>query len=55
MTDGSSTTNVVFTSILHDSVTGFDGTLVDFEMLVLEDGHGADTSTTTYFFFLEIE
>jgi len=46
---------VIFTSILDEDATGFDGNLHDFEMLVLEDGHNADTSTTTYFFYVELE
>jgi len=47
---------VIFTSLLdEEDVAGFDGTLHDFEMLVLEDGHGTDTSTTTYFFYVELE
>jgi len=44
----------VFTSILKDNALGFDSVLHDFEMLVLEDGHGTDTSTTKYFFYLEL-
>lgn len=50
-----STGSVVFTSLLEDNVPGFDNVERDFEMLVLEDGHGTDTASTTYFFFLEIE
>ena len=50
--DGS---NVVFTSLLEDDVNGFDNAPHDFEMLVLEDGHGTDTATTTYYFYVELE
>ena len=51
--DGS---DVVFTSILEEaSVNGFDNGDHDFQMLVLEDGHGTDTSTTTYYFYVELE
>jgi hypothetical protein len=46
---------VVFASILKDNAIGFDGRAYDFEMLVLEDGHGADISTSTYYFYLELE
>jgi hypothetical protein len=46
--------SVVFTSILEESRLGFNNKEVDFQMLVPEDGHGADTQTTTYFFFIEI-
>jgi len=49
------TRSIIFTTILEVASKGFDGTDVDFEMLVLENGHGADISTTTYYFFLEIE
>lgn len=47
---------VVFTSLLEESaVSGFDGRDHDFEMLVLEDGHGVDTDTTTYYFYVELQ
>jgi hypothetical protein len=50
------TRSVVFTSLLEEaSVMGYDGEDHDFEMLVLEDGHGVDTSTTVYYFFTELE
>ena len=56
LTDQSSATQVVFTSIIEEeSVLGFDGSDHDFEMLVLEDGHGTDLDTTTYFFYVELE
>ena len=48
-------TSVVFASLLDSDVTGFNGATHDFEMLVLEDGHGADVSSTTYYFFVELE
>ena len=55
-TDGSSATAVIFTSILdEEGPAGFDGAQHDFEMLVLEDGHGTDAATTTYFFYVELE
>ena len=50
-----SSRSVVFASILENSITGFNGGLVDFQMIVPEDGHGADTATTQYYFFIEIE
>jgi hypothetical protein len=50
------TFSVVFTSILdEESPLGFDGRAHDFEMLVLENGHLTDTSTTTYYFWVELE
>lgn len=47
--------SIIFTSLLDEDVLGFDGAPHDFEMLVLEDGHGTDTSTTTYYFYVELE
>ncbi len=50
------TASVVFTSLLEDNQNGFDAKSYDFEMLVLEDGHDAQaSSTTTYYFFVELE
>ncbi len=46
---------IIFTSLLDEDVLGFDGRTHDFEMLVAEDGHGTDTSTTTYYFYVELE
>lgn len=47
--------SVVFAALLENDETGFDDGEHDFEMLVLEDGHSGDTSSTTYYFFAEIE
>jgi len=55
LTDGSSDTEVIFTSIIDENVLGFDGRPHDFEILVLEDGHGTDTATTPYYFYVELE
>ena len=52
LTDGP---NIVFASLLNNDADGFDGIPHDFEMLVLEDGHGTDTDTTTYYFWAELE
>lgn len=50
------TGSVVFSSILEEADTlGFNDRNHDFEMLVLEDGHGTDTDLTVYYFFVEIE
>ncbi|MEM4710806.1 MAG: hypothetical protein QXL18_02590 [Candidatus Woesearchaeota archaeon] len=35
--------------------TGFNGLTHDFQMIVGEDGHGTDTATSTYYFYLELE
>ncbi len=48
--------SVLFTSILEEgTLNGFNAQDNDFQMLVLEDGHGTDVTTTTYFFFSELE
>jgi hypothetical protein len=50
------TASVIFTSILEKyDPLGFDGKQHDFQMLVLEDGHGVDIDVTPYYFYLEIE
>jgi len=56
LTDASGPTQVIFTSILdEESPLGFDAASHDFEMLVLENGHGTDVTTTTYYFYVELE
>jgi hypothetical protein len=49
------TQSVIFTSLLNEDTLGFDGRAHDFEMLVAEDGHETDTSTTPYYFYVELE
>jgi hypothetical protein len=49
------TTSVVFTTLLNQNQAGFDSGTHDFEMLVLEDGHGTDVSVTNYYFWVELE
>jgi hypothetical protein len=49
------TNATVFTSLIEDSALGFDGGPHDFEMIVLENGHGTDTSVTNYNFYVELE
>ena len=49
------TYSVVFASLLNEDVFGFDSNPHDFEMLVLENGHLTDISTTTYYFWVELE
>jgi len=56
---------VIYTGILAQSslpgvtADGYDGRTYDFQMIVGEDGHGADTGPTatqsTYYFYLELE
>lgn len=52
--------SVIFAAILdEEDVSGFDGDgtneFHDFEMLVLEDGHGTDRDERTYYFYVELE
>jgi hypothetical protein len=49
------TYSVIFASLLDEDIFGFDNNPHDFEMLVLEDGHLTDTSTTPYYFWVELE
>ena len=48
-------TNTVFAALLEEDMSGFDGSSHDFQMMVLENGHGTDTDTTPYFFYIELE
>lgn len=58
LSDGS---NVVYAATIANTdsedngADGFDGVNHDFEMIVPEDGTGTDTSTTTYYFWIQIE
>jgi hypothetical protein len=49
------TRSVVFTALLEEDVLGYDGRSHDFQMLVLEDGHGVDVDTTNYYFYVELQ
>ena len=49
--DGS---NVIYTSLLEDSVTGFDGTQYDFQMILPEMGSTGWSSATAYYFYIEL-
>ncbi|MCK4997491.1 hypothetical protein KAS08_04250 [Candidatus Pacearchaeota archaeon] len=46
--------NPIFAALLEQDVDGFNSITHDFQMLVLEDGHG-NTETTDYFFYVELE
>jgi hypothetical protein len=49
------TKSPIFVSLLNEDEVGFDSATHDFEMLVLEDGHETDTSSTMYYFYVELE
>lgn len=48
--------NTVFTSIIRPGgILGFNNEMWDFQMIVAEKGHGGDTQTTPYFFYISLE
>jgi len=52
LTDDAS--NMVYTAVLEKNEVGFDSNNYDFEMIVGEDGHGGDVSTSAYYFYVEL-
>ena len=46
---------IIYASLLRSDENGYNNQTWDFEMLVGEDGHDGDTSTTTYYFYVELE
>jgi hypothetical protein len=46
---------VVFASLILDNSMGFDSATHDFEMMVLDDGHGTNLGITTYYMYVELE
>jgi hypothetical protein len=50
----SDTSNMIYTSIIDQATIGFDNRTHQFEMLVGENGHGGDTATTAYYFYVEL-
>lgn len=53
MTDNS-TRGIIFVSFTEDNEVGFSDTVVDFEMIVADDGHDGDTEITNYYFYVEM-
>jgi hypothetical protein len=49
------TSSVVFASLILDNAMGFNNHTQDFEMMVLDDGHGTNLGITTYYFYVELE
>ena len=48
--------SVIYASrIENTNVLGFDGSDMDFQMLLGENGHQGNTDTTTYYFYVELE
>jgi hypothetical protein len=47
---------IIWTAIIEEAnIIGFDNRDHDFQMLVPEDGHGTDTATRLYYFYVELE
>ncbi len=56
LTDGSDTVQTIFTSLIEEhGRAGFDGNNYDFEMIVLENGHGTDIAYRNYYFYVELQ
>ena len=50
------TRSIVYSSLLRREIfQGFDQNYHDFEMIVLEDGHGTDEAVTPYYFWVELQ
>ncbi len=48
--------DVIFTSIIRPGgILGFDSRVWDFQMILADDGHGGDTDTTTYYFYIALQ
>jgi len=47
--------SVIFTSIIPGRTTGFDGSLMDFQLLVPANGRLGQTTPTTYYLYVELE
>jgi len=50
----SDTNNTVYTGIISMPTTGFDGRSHQFQMLVGENGQNGDSTSTPYYFYLEL-
>jgi hypothetical protein len=46
--------NVIYTTIINDSATGFNGKAYDFELLVGENEKAGNIGATPYYFFVEL-
>ena len=45
---------IVYTAILEDSITGFDGTEYDFQMILPDSGLEGSQTPETYYFYIEL-
>jgi len=44
----------IYTALIKQDASGFDGNTHDFEMLVGENGHNGDITSTPYYFYVEL-
>jgi hypothetical protein len=49
------TTNIIYTTILENKLTGYDGQAYDFQMLVPENGSQGFTGATPYYLYVELD
>lgn len=47
--------SVLFTSVIPGNTIGFDGSLMDFQLIVPSDGREGNTQPTTYYLYVELE
>jgi hypothetical protein len=45
---------MIYTALVEDSITGFDGTEYDFQMIVPDSGLEGSQTPTTYYFYIEL-
>ena len=56
LTDQSDVVQTIFVALIEEfGRAGFDGNNYDFEMIVLENGHGTNTAYTDYYFYVELQ
>ncbi len=53
LSDAAGTGNIIYTTLMNGTQTGFNGQGWDFQLLVGEDGHGND-AITQYYFWVEL-
>jgi len=46
---------IIYTAIIQSDIKGYDNSTWDFEMIVGDDGHNGNVTTTTYYFYVELE
>ncbi len=54
LSDTNGSGNIIYTTLMNGTKAGFDGNNWDFELLVGQDGHTGGSTTTPYYFFVEL-